>query len=258
MAGIYRALDYQEEGQLEKARPEFLSAYRHQQDAEANNMRRIKKLRTGIEECLAAQTNAFVKAAVARVQKDPCFTECMATNYSELKSFSGYSDYMNPFAVYMDGVYFLCAGTGQSDLEPARKSFERVAAMTGTNRFLLRDLDAVGKAACGQAVAPTTFIVFETGCAPWREEIRFCFSLVMGRQNEKVSATAVFPVLRFDPSFVPSLAVAAGGASETTVTVASMDRIIARSFQDEKLSIPGVAPDSRARDFRIKLTEIRR
>ena len=64
------------------------------------------------------------------------------------------------------GCSFFQIHTGQSDLERARKSFQRVSQMAGSNQYLDADLDLANRAATGAPVNNLTYVVLETGSAP--------------------------------------------------------------------------------------------
>ena len=62
--------------------------------------------------------------------------------------------------------------TGGSDLERARKSFERVLGMIGENKFIRQDMETIDQIIAGEPFPEVTYVIFETGLAPEREQIR--------------------------------------------------------------------------------------
>jgi hypothetical protein len=77
-----------------------------------------------------------------------------------------YANYVNPFTVYLDGLFFMADAADASDLERARKSFERVTDFAPGNDYVKQDLAMVDGLMNGKPLPPTTFVIFETGCAP--------------------------------------------------------------------------------------------
>jgi hypothetical protein len=143
-----------------------------------------------------------------------------------------YGDYVNPFSVFLDGLFFTVLGEGGSDLERGRKSFERVAAMVPENPFVRADLDAAASAAEGKAPEGVTYVIFETGTAAAREQVRVDIpTFVVSSRMPYVGAA--FPKLKFNEAYVPSLGVKAGETTVNTATVASMDSVIANDFKNE-------------------------
>ena len=159
MLNTYEALNYLALGEPDKARPELIRAYERQQDAVEENKKRIEK----IQDEAASDTNSV---AIEKAQQDPKFQSAIQSNYTYLDNLKAYADYVNPFTVYLDGLYFMANATDASDLERAHKSFERVQGFIGNNDYIKQDLGAVDALMNGKPLAPTTYIIFETGCAP--------------------------------------------------------------------------------------------
>jgi hypothetical protein len=79
-------------------------------------------------------------------------------------------------------------------------------------------------------LAPTTYVIFETGSAPERGQIRIDIPIIVS----KVSYVgAAFPTLQMQNNFVPSLTVTANGTNATTTLLASMDSVIGLDFKNE-------------------------
>ncbi len=127
MAHTYLALNYLATGEIDKARPEIIRAYQCQQDAVEENKRRI-------EEAQKAENKSKNQVAIKKIKADPTFDQRVDEVTKDLEGFKFYADYVNPFTVYLDGLYFLHAGTGMSDLERAHKSLNRVLEVTGGNK----------------------------------------------------------------------------------------------------------------------------
>jgi hypothetical protein len=233
MLSTYKALDYLQLGEFERARPELIRAYQRQQAAVENNKKRIEKEEEEIKKASEDAKNTQAKSSADQAQQDPKFRAALESNYSELDGLKAYADYVNPFPVYLDGVYFLNFSTGGSDLERARKSFERVIGLSGENKFLKADLESVEKALRGEAVSPATYVIFETGCAPWRDQIRIDIPLFFIGNGNVPYAGAAFPRLKLENSYLSSLVATADGTDETTVGIASMDSVVGQHFKNE-------------------------
>lgn len=233
MLSTYRALNYLQLAEPNNARPELVRAYQRQQDAVENNQKRIEEEEEEIRKAGEDQKNAKAKSSADQAQQDPKFRAAIDSNYSELDGLVAYADYVNPFPVYLDGLYFLNFSTGASDLERARKSFERVLGLSGENKFVKADLESVAKALRGEPVPPTTYVIFETGCAPWRDQIRIDIPLFFLGQGNVPYAGAAFPRLKLEKDMLSALTVTADGTDETTVSIASMDSVVGQHFKNE-------------------------
>ena len=225
MLNTYKALNYLELGEPDKARPELIRAYQRQQDAVDENKKRIEK----VQEEAAKNKD---KAAIDKAAQDPTFQAQMSgTNYANLNDLKPYSDYVNPFTVYLDGLFFMATAADGSDLERAHKSFERVAQFLGDNQYIKEDLATVNNLIAGKPLVPTTYVIFETGCAPVREQIRIDIPIIV----TKVSYVGVaFPKLKPHGNYASDLTVSANGTNAATTTVlCDMDSIIGLDFKNE-------------------------
>ncbi len=225
MLNTYRALNYLALGEPDKARPEIIRAYQRQQDAVEANKKRIEATKKEAEENKDS-------AKINKAQNNPGFQSQLQRSMTNLNDIKVYADYVNPFTVYLDGLYFMANATDASDLERAHKSLERAASVVPENQFVKQDLatlnDLINNA---RSFSPTTYVIFETGCAPMRGQTRIDIPIVFS----KVSYVgAAFPNLKPQGNFQPSLTVTAGGANYTTQTIANMDGIVALDFKNEQ------------------------
>jgi len=82
----------------------------------------------------------------------------------------------------------------------------------------------------GRALTPTTYVIFETGCAPIRDQVRIDIPIIFS----KVSYVgAAFPTLKPQGDFQPSLNVTANGKSYNTEIVCSLDSIVTRDYKND-------------------------
>jgi hypothetical protein len=199
MLNTYEALNYLALGEPDKARPELIRAYQRQQDAVEENKKRIEK----IQEAAASQTNS---TAIKKAQNDSKFQAAIQSNFTYLDNLKAYADYVNPFTVYLDGLFFMANAADASDLERAHKSLERVAGFAPDNAYVKQDLAMADDLIAGKPLTPTTYVIFETGSAPERGQIRIDIPIIV----TKVSYVgAAFPTLQMQKNYLPSLTVTA-------------------------------------------------
>ena len=241
MLNAYKALNYLQLGEPDKARNEFIRASQRQQDAEENNKRRIEKSEQAIENLKDSKdaNGKPVKGAdqgkelADKANADPKFKEEVATKYGYLDEFPAKANYVNPFVYYISGLYFLTANGDQSDLSRARDSFRFTLGSIGENKFIKQDLEMVDQALTGTPIPPTTYIVFETGCAPERDQIRIPIPLFLAGVKNVPYVGATFPTLKKQGGQLPSLNIAAAGTNETTLLLSSMDSAVGQNFKNE-------------------------
>jgi hypothetical protein len=223
MLNTYMALNYLALGEPDKARPELIRAYQRQQDAVQDNAKRIEKVQ-------AEAAKNKDSAAIQRAQNDPSLQLQLQNTSTNLNSLKTYAPYVNPFTVYLDGLFFMTAAADNSDLERARKSFERVTVMAPGNNYVKQDLGMIDNLINGKPLPPTTFVIFETGCAPVRDQVRIDIPIIVA----KVSYIgAAFPTLKPQGNYVPSLTVTADGKPLDTALVSDMDSVIGIDFKNE-------------------------
>src|SRR5690606_961339 len=121
MSATYRALNHLALGEPEAARAALIKAYQYQQDVVAENARRIERAREEAE-------RRGDSAVIAQTSANPQFQHRVDSLLDISATMQPYAEYVNPFTVWLDGVFFLAQAQDLSDLERARKSLERALA----------------------------------------------------------------------------------------------------------------------------------
>jgi hypothetical protein len=201
MLNTYKALNYLALGQPDKARPEIIHAYQRQQDAVEANKREIEKTQ-------AAAEKDKEKAKMDKAQQDPKFQAQLQNTLTNINDVKVYADYVNPFTVYLDALYFMANAADASDLERAHKSLERVASFAEDNDYVKQDLAALDglMSTNSQPIPPMTYVIFETGCAPIRGQMRIDIPIIISRVSY---VGAAFPTIKPQGNFQSTLTVAA-------------------------------------------------
>lgn len=231
MLNTYQALNYMVLGDLDATRVELNRASQRQRDALSENAKRIEKAEEEakqVEEVQLADGSSYVDKA----QEDQTFSSNIDAVYKEDDGVALYSDYVNPFSVFIDGLFFLSNPYSASDLERARKSFERVSQMAGSNQYLKEDLNLANSAAVGTSVNNLTYVVFETGSAPYRKEIRIDIPVFLV-SGDVPYVGAAFPRLAYNDNYLSSLEVNSGSNAFRTERICSMDSVVKTEFYNE-------------------------
>ncbi|HHT9114432.1 MAG: hypothetical protein HZC52_03395 [Planctomycetes bacterium] len=225
MMNTYKALNYLQMGDSEKARVEFNRAFQRQDDAVHINTKRIEK---AIEEGNKQNYNVDL----AKVNRDGKFKSQFDNYYGDLDQFKAYAVYVNPLTVYLDGLYFMTHATGSSDLERSRKSFERVLGMIGENKYIRQDMETLQQVVNGKPISATTYVFFETGQSPEREQIRIDLPLFIITPGVPYVGAA-FPKLKYRTDYISALNVSHDGKTEAALLLSNMDAVVAREFKNE-------------------------
>ncbi len=229
LMNTYKALNYIQLGQYDKARVELNRALERQREAVELNAARLEKAQE------KAQKQEH-QADTDKVQSDEQFQSGVKKEYGDLDSMKFYADYVNPLTVYLDGLFFMTQASGGSDYERSHKSLDRVRAMSGDNSFIEGDVDAVIHAQAGQSAGPVTYVIFEAGKSPTREETHLNTPAYMaGAQGmgSVQNASVAFPKLKFQNQSVAPFTVNANGTNVGAALLASMDNVEAHEFKDE-------------------------
>jgi hypothetical protein len=227
MLDTYKALNELSMGNVDRARVDLTRSNQREQDAVAENAARIEKAQSA----MADQKENDRKMA-EKAQDDSKVKAALSSNYGNLDGLAAYGDYVNPFSVYLDGLVYMATEADGSDLERARKSLERSVEFSGGNPFVRQDLQTVGDLIAGKPLTPTTYIIFENGLAPIRNQIRIDVPIFLPG-NKVPYAGAAFPVLALQSGQLPNLGVSSGGATVSTAPICSMDSVIARDFKND-------------------------
>ncbi len=218
MLDTYRALNA-----LESDKPD---------DARVALNRALESQRKALERNAAAIEAAKKKASsnsrlVSGAQKAPSVATGVDAITKPLDALPAYAPFVNPFSVWLDGVFFLHRGEGPSDAERARKSLERVADMV--DKTLVADDIVLARS--GKALDTSiTYVVFETGIGPWRTQRRIDIPSYFISKDVPYVGMAL-PELVFHGGYAPSLTVVADGARHTTRTIADIDAVVGQEFK---------------------------
>jgi hypothetical protein len=237
MMNTYKAVGYLALGDKDKARVELNRSLQRQRDAVDANAKRIaavqdeqaKAARGELKDEKGKSASYDSSKALNDPKTGPGLQAALDASTASIKP---YGDYVNPFSVFLDGLFFTVLGEGGSDLERGRKSFERVASMVPENTFIRADLDAATLAAEGKTPEGVTYVIFETGTAAARDQIRVDIPTFLVNSRTPYVGAA-FPKLKFNEAYIPSLGITAGEQAVSTSTIASMDSVIANDFKNE-------------------------
>jgi len=221
MINTYQVLNALQKNDKPGARVHLTRAYVLQQEIVQENAKRIE------QEMEAAGKDANIKKNLDN--RESLFEHATAEMAPVQSEVNAYADYVNPFTVYLDGLFHLTQANDNSDIERARKSLERAAAFAPSNAALQHDLKHASEAVGKPHLPPSVYVMFETGMAPSLEQVRIDIPIII----TVVSYVGIsYPKLRLTPEFIPYLNVAAGTGRGRSELVASMDAIVAREFKN--------------------------
>lgn len=240
MISVYKGLNYLSLGDRESARVEFRLAYERQRDAVAQFEKKIANEQAALEQA----TDAKDKKNAEKMDKalsDERVKGALDEEYKRINELAIYADYVNPFAVYMDGLYYMTNAVDSSDWERAALSLQRVADMNaGHSDYIQQDVELVNQLLTEKIsekdIPPTVYVIFETGRSAVR--VQRDVKLPMGfLLPELKDISFPLPNLEEVNEYDESLTVTAGDASFTTALVCNMDSVVAKEFKNNNPAI---------------------
>lgn len=240
MVSIYKGLNYLNIGNREAARVEFRSAYERQRDAVAQFEKKIANEQAALEEA----TDADDKENAEKMDKaleDERVKGALEEEYKRIKELAIYADYVNPFAVYLDGLYYMTNAVDSSDWERAALSLQRVADMNaGHADFILQDVEQIQKllseSMSEKDIPPSVYVIFETGRSAERvqKDVKLPLGFLLPDLND-----IVFPLPNLEEvdSYDKGLSITAGDATYNTALICNMDSVVAKEFQNNNPTI---------------------
>lgn len=224
MMNAYKALNYMQLGQMDNARVELRRLGVAQQRSAQRYAAKIENA-----ERARRQKDASVGFDVARTMDDPKFQKELEQHYADLPDLHAHAVYANPFAEYLQGLFFLYAGDAE-DREIGRTALRNAGGMVN-NPYVKQDAARAEQVAATGRVQPMTYVIFETGLAPMRDQ--FKVTLYMVFNGRLVDFHAAFPFLRKQEGAIPYLSVHAARGEYRTAVLADMDRIVGQEFKNE-------------------------
>lgn len=232
MMNVYKALNYMEIGELDKARVELRRAYERQKEAVDRYSKQIEADQKLREEKNSKQGDFDVQ----RAANDPTFAGKVTQLYADIPDMRSYETYANPFAEYLQGIFYMADAAGADDRERAATALRRVAGMVQGNDYLPQDVSLSQDVANGQPLPQMTYVLFETGLAPVREEFRIdipIFLVNIFTPTYINYAGAAFPKLKPQPMGAENLTIRAGEQQYSTQLLCDMDAVIEKEFKNE-------------------------
>ncbi|MCJ8331724.1 MAG: hypothetical protein HRT89_04650 [Lentisphaeria bacterium] len=214
MLNSYKSLAYLRNGNITAAKIELRRAYSRQKEA-------VEKYAKDIEKSKKDGSDKHID-----IESDK-YKEKLSAQYANLEDYSAYAVYVNPFTVYLDGLLNLASYEDASDLERAKKNFERVGSMLGSPASLKTEIALVEKFYKNEKTEPLVFIIVEHGLAPHLVESKMDLFIPVNAQLEGVLLSGALPTMEFNIS--PYASLSANG--QKIKLLSNMDAVIATEFK---------------------------
>ena len=233
MLGVYQALNCMESGDIDGAAVMLKRVEIFQRDAERKNADRIKLEMDRVSKTSGSVVDGKRVYDSNRAMSDLKFQNSLAGTYGNSSSiFKGNrGNYVNPFAYWLDGVYFMACAQDSSDRQRAFDSFRILSSMVD-NKYVYEDLSRAKAVANGAKMQPATYVIFETGSAPLRRQVRLDIPVFLATRDVPYVGVN-FPKLYYVGGYSPNLSISAEGKSYSPAIIADMDKIVTEEFDNE-------------------------
>ncbi|SIO26276.1 COG3014 family protein [Halodesulfovibrio marinisediminis] len=154
----------------------------------------------------------------------------------EVSHWTGYGDFVNPYATYLSGLFFCANGEMESDYSKCNTMLKRVQGMVPTNSYLKQDAAMSNAFERGTKSSkyrrPTVWVLFENGLAPEVDELRFDIPLFLAGESTGVSMISfAMPQLKTRNAALPFIQVKSGSRQYTSKTLCSFDRVMQAEYK---------------------------
>jgi uncharacterized protein YcfL len=231
MVNVYKALNFAAMGDHENARVEFNRALQRQVRAKERFAAEIARNRREVAAEESSQ-NAGTGSA-EQTMDSPQTQQILSREYSNLDQFQAYPDFVNPFATYPAGRYFLLRGDHNKALDILKEAH----GMLPDNPIVAEDFAA---ADANRRVLGKVYVLFENGMVPSKQEIRVDLPLFIFTNHVRYTGIAL-PKLAPRQRAYPYIDVVSNGATTRTVPLASMDAVVAAEFRKDLPMVVGRA-----------------
>lgn len=225
MLNTYKSIDYMAQHKFDDARIELNRALDRQRRAKEIYAELIEKQREAIRD---EESSDGIGEIIKKTLNSSETQDAINNHYSNLKEFSVYPEFVNPFTVYLAGIFFCIQGDYQKSLDLLKEA----SSMIPNNGVVLDDFKRADAALSGKKIDEDyVWIVFENGFAPVKEEFLIEIPMFLISGDVKYVGLAL-PEYKPRPSSLKSISVK-GRNSKTfnTEIVADMDRVYLTEFK---------------------------
>lgn len=217
MATTLNAINHLAVGDLDEARVQLNLTRDWQEDAVRRYADEIARTDEKLEE--DAQKNG-VKVTNDRVEG------ILGAHYAELNDMRAYSDFKNPFASHLRGVFLASTASASSDLDRARFELREVVGMArNAAPMITPDIERIDRL---EGAQPTTWVYVLAGRGPWLDELRLDIPIPVGNVNY---VSAAFPQMQFHREPFGTVVVRSDTESAEAVMLADIESMVAVEFK---------------------------
>ncbi len=232
MINLYQALNYFQMDDDGRARAQIFRIRGRVQDAKDIWKRRLAELES------AESSQKTVKWE--SIRRDPAFQHELSKLTQEFRSgyYRALPDYVNPWAIHLEALYFLATAKDRSDFEKAEFSFRELQRIFPDDPWISEDFRRAQRGmSAGNVDAFFTYVYFETGRAASRSELRIDLPVLYFDETARVPYVGVaLPRLSYHQFFAPNVTITGQGFGKSPEPrlLSDMDAIITKEFKKDQ------------------------
>jgi len=228
MVNTYKALSNMTLSRFTDARVELNRAIDRQRRAKNTYAELISKQNEAIsDKRKEAQEKGTQKEGFAKTLNNPAIDEIVNKNYSSLRHFEAYPEFINPFTTYLAGLFFALEG----DYTKSSSLLKEVHGMMPKNEVVKSDFDMVEGALSGNMINNNhVWVIYENGLGPIKSQYKIDIPL-FAISDEVLYTGIALPKLDLRNKATPDMSILSNGEiiAKTSV-VGDMDRVIMTEF----------------------------
>ncbi len=223
MVNTYKALDYMILGDFEKARVEFNRA-----------VDRVRRAKETYAELIAKQKEAIAQkkrdqrsSAIDNTLNNRQVNSIISQNYSSLGEYEAYPEFVNPFTLYLAGLFFAIEG----DYAKSSSLLKEVYGMVPQNKTVESDFEMVEYALAGKTIKERyVWVVYENGLGASKSEFKINIPVYLA-SNKVIYTGIALPKMRKGVSAGDGISVVSNTKTlSKTSVVGDMDSVIFTEF----------------------------
>ncbi|MCW8895240.1 hypothetical protein [Sulfurimonas sp.] len=224
MVNTYKSLDYMALKKLDKARVELNRAVDRQRRAKETYAKLIGKQK----EAIAQKRREKNPTVFDKTLNNPQVKSIAQRNYSSLRQFEAYPDFINPFTTYLAGLFFAIDG----DYSKSSSLLKEAHGMMPENKTLESDFEMVEKALLGRGIQEKyVWVIYENGLSPVKHEYKIDIPMYLVSQKINYIGIALPKMYTRSRATYDMSILSHGKLLDKTSTVADMDRVILTEFK---------------------------
>lgn len=242
LINMYKAYSLMGMGKIDKARVEFNRTMERQRRAVEEYKDEIRELNHEAKqqqakkrkEREAERDDDAPELDITRITQ--AATSSVHDNMPQISKWSGYGDFVNPYATYLSGLFFCVNGEVASDYTKCNTMLKRVSGMAPDNPYVAHDVAMSQALVEGKATEsttkPTVWVLFENGLAPKVDEFRLDLPLFIFDSHGAVSTISfAMPILETRDEALPYIFVTNGTKLYRSELLCNFDSVMQAEYK---------------------------